>query len=82
MRQSLPEQNTPINKELEYSDTIATEVWVRYNRSAWEAASHLACSVRKEPTMSDTVNKAACESHTDAYYPEDSWDACVFSRSI
>ena len=82
MRQSLPEQNTPINKELEYSDTIATEVWVRYNRSAREAASHSACSVRKEPTMSDTVNKAACESHTDAYYPEDSWDACVFSRTI
>lgn len=54
MRQSLPEENTSINKELEYSDTITTEVWLRYNGSAREA-SHSACSVRKEPIASDAV---------------------------
>ena len=67
MRQSLPEQNTPSNKELEYTDTVATEVSARYSSSPWEAGSRLACSVREEPTVSDAVNKAACESHTHAY---------------
>lgn len=49
MRQSLPEENTAVNKELEYSDTIATEVWLRPNSSVREAAGRPACSVRREP---------------------------------
>ena len=31
----MPEQNTPSNKELEYTDTVATEVWARYSSSPW-----------------------------------------------